>query len=268
MARATLPIRGDHSCKSWILGNAVECPENKPSNIFRQVFDDTSLTNDLLSTLCLSNPKSSNVSECKDLNEHYKGKWVVFKVNHPIIGDRGLDDKSVQGQNLQMYVSGSVPRLGSWNIEMAAPMTRHTKGSAVEWWDLLFMLPTEAFSYTYLLKDCFGGVVWKSPMVRHFTTKCAMILDIITMDEVHGPMSLIGASVPDLEASKLCESSSERRCVAASADFVIVDSEHSVQRVSRRDLAATTTGGMRKDKGPSLVSVAGGRDLPVRTVCL
>ena len=238
-------------------------------------------SNDFLSAFCLSAPKSIvSVNEEKYVDRNYKGKWVVFKVNHPICGNKhpspGQDDTVNDSEELRMFVLGSVPRLGSWNIELAAPMTPHKKKSVGSWWDLLFMLPPETFfSYVYVLKDSFGGVVWKSPIVRQFTTKCPVIIDIITLDEFQSAVAMPASGAadnadnarpPHAEAG----GASEGRSVAA--DFVVISSEHAVRRASRRDLRP----GRRepgRHPGPSLLTARDSEEppglaAPVETVWL
>jgi hypothetical protein len=136
--------------------------------------------------------------------------------------------------DLTIFVSGSVPRLGSWNIELAAPMTYHTKQQTGSWREIVFMLPSESyFSYTYVLKDSHGGVVWKSPLVRRYATKCATILEIVTLDEFQ---TYYADSESDVASYKVHSNGSEKKSIAA--DFVFIDSENSVARTSSNHLTA------------------------------
>jgi hypothetical protein len=257
----------EQSCNSWLLeGNRV-LPQPKPSPVKSKQHSEGTMfgdffSGDFLSAFCLANPKPSNLpnNTCVD----YRGKWVVFKVNHPVSSDNKLGDyDGLLVDDLKMYVSGSVPRLGSWNIELAAPMTYHTKPQVGSWWELLFMLPSEIFfSYTYVLKDSHGGVVWKSPLVRRYATKCATILDIVTLDEIQ---NYAPDSESDSASYKVHSNGLENKSIAA--DFVVIDSENSVARASSREIS---TGSVRRDQGhPSLMSFGdSASELPVKTIYL
>jgi hypothetical protein len=257
----------EQSCNSWMLDGNRVLPQKKSAPMKSKQSSEGTMfgdffSGDFLSVFCLHSPRPSNLPDntCVD----YRGKWVVFKVNHPISNDKKLgDNDGILVDGLKMYVSGSVPRLGSWNIELAAPMTYHTKQQAGSWWELLFMLPSELyFSYTYVLKDSNGGVVWKSPLVRRYATKCATILDIVTLDEFQ---SYDAGNESDSASYKVHSNESENKSIAA--DFVVIDSENSVARASSREIS---TGSLRRDQGhPSLMSFGdASAELPVKTIYL
>ncbi len=116
--------------------------------------------------------------------------------------------------------------------------------------------------HTYVLKDSHGGVVWKSPLVRRYATKCATILDIVTLDEFQ---SYTACSESDSASYKEHSNGSENKSIAA--DFFVIDSKNSVARASSSEIS---TGSVRwNQRHPSLMSFGDATsDLPVKTIYL
>ncbi|OIK02303.1 alpha-amlyase [Streptomyces sp. MUSC 14] len=66
-----------------------------------------------------------------------------------------------------VYVSGSVPSLGSWNTADAIPLS---PASYPDWSKLAIVPKSTSFEYKYLKKDGSGNVTWESGTNRAYTT--------------------------------------------------------------------------------------------------
>ena len=78
------------------------------------------------------------------------------------------------GENV--FIAGSIPQLGSWNVDNAIALSASKYSSSDPLWDMTINLPAgTTFQYKYLKKEPGGNVVWESDPNRSFTvpTGCA-----------------------------------------------------------------------------------------------
>jgi alpha-amylase len=66
-----------------------------------------------------------------------------------------------------VYVSGSIPSLGSWNTADAVPLS---SASYPDWSRLAIVPRSTSFAYKYFKKDGSGNVTWESGTNRAYTT--------------------------------------------------------------------------------------------------
>lgn len=73
---------------------------------------------------------------------------------------------TLQEEGFAMWVTGSCPRLGSWDKQNALQMARNARGD----WEVSFPHPDpeEPMQYKYFLRDRGLEAVWTSPKTRSY----------------------------------------------------------------------------------------------------
>lgn len=77
-------------------------------------------------------------------------------------------ESTTYGENV--FVAGSIPQLGSWDLANAVLLSASGYTSAYPLWSVTVALPAgTTFQYKYLKKEVGGNVVWESDPDRQFT---------------------------------------------------------------------------------------------------
>ena len=72
------------------------------------------------------------------------------------------------GENV--FVTGSIPQLGSWEAADAVPLSADGYRSEYPLWTVTVSLPAgTTFQYKYLKKEADGSAMWESDPNREFT---------------------------------------------------------------------------------------------------